>query len=85
MIESLQGLVKKFNEVLTSLGAEGPGDFKVYASGSRLRVFIKANKLPFQPTVEVTLDLPGEADAMTAQAFSYMLQAGKVNEQPPAP
>lgn len=73
------------NAVLAKIGADAPGNFKVYAGNSRLKIFIKAAKLPTQPTAEVTLDLPGEAEEAIASGANYVLAMLKGNAQDSPP
>lgn len=81
-LEFLAQLVEKVDAALKSVGADAPGNFKIYMSGSRTNVFIKADKLPLQPAITISVDLPGESDAFTVQSLNYALQAGRGNATP---
>lgn len=70
------------NEALAKIGADKPGNFKIYAGNSRLKIFVKAEKLPTAPTLEVTSDLPGDAEEMLAQGLRFLLGRKEGNESP---
>ena len=72
------------NEALAKIGADKPGNFKIYAGNSRLKLFVKAEKLPTAPTLELTSDLPGEAEEMIAQGLRFLLGRKEGNETQPA-
>lgn len=61
------------NKMLATIGADEPGNLKVYPANSRLRVFVKASKLPSQPTAELTFDLPGDSEELLATGLNYLI------------
>lgn len=69
----------KFEEFLVKVGAEAPENHKLYSANSRLHVFVKADKLPGQPAADLSIDLPGETDAMTVQGMKFALDAARGN------
>lgn len=69
------------SKALQNIGADKPGNFKVYAENSRIKLFVKAEKLPTSPTIEITSDLPGEYEGMIAQALNLLFKRGG-NENP---
>lgn len=70
------------NAVLAKIGADAPGNFKIYAGNSRLKIFIKAAKLPSQPTADISFDLPGDAEEAIASGANYVLSMLKGNAPP---
>lgn len=70
------------NEALAKIGADKPGNFKIYAGNSRIKLFVKAEKLPTSPTLEITSDLPGDAEDMIAQGLNFLLKRTGGNETP---
>jgi|JI10StandDraft_1071094.scaffolds.fasta_scaffold68085_7 hypothetical protein len=61
------------NKMLAAIGAEGEGDFKVYPANSRIHVFVKAKKLPTEPTMALSFDLPGNSEELLAQGINYLI------------
>lgn len=84
LLESLSNLVDKFNHTLEQIGAgpDKPENFKIFSTNSRLHMFVKAEKLPFSPAVDLSLDLPGEADAFTAQGLNVALEKARAGNSP---
>ena len=64
------------SEALARIGADKPGNFKIYAENSRIKLFVKAEKLPTAPTLEITSDLPGDYEPLLAQGANFLLKRG---------
>lgn len=61
------------NQLLAKIGADAPGNLKIYPANSRVHVFVKADKLPGQPANDFSFDLPGDSDVMIAQGLNYLI------------
>lgn len=78
------------NKMLAAIGADEPGNLKVYPGNSRLKVFVKASKLPTQPTAELTFDLLGDYEDMLATGINKLIAMlrnlqGNANPELPPP
>lgn len=77
------------NKMLATIGADEPGNLRVYPGNSRIKVFVKASKLLTQPTAELTFDLPGDSEELLSQGINYLitmlrsLKGSEGNELPP--
>lgn len=79
-------IVQKINKLLDSIGGSAEGHFKVYATSnagvSRTHVFLKADKLPLQPAIDLSFDLPGDTDTMVVGGINTVFDAAGVGNAP---
>mgnify|MGYP000885650338 FL=1 len=74
-LESFRGIINKVHDGLEKVGAfDAEENLKFYPSGSRTRLFIKCARLPGSPSIELTVDLPGESDAIAVSVIKGALE-----------
>jgi len=79
-------VVQKINQLLSSVGGTAEGHFKVFSTNaggvSRTHVFLKADKLPLQPAIDFSVDLPGDTDNMVVAGANTIMEATGLGNEP---
>lgn len=79
----MQDIVNKINNGLKKMGADrAEGTFKMYEANSRSHLFLKAENLPGQPVIDISVDLPGDLDKAVMGGANALMNATGLGNAP---